>query len=206
MRVKGFIVKRLIVKKSMVKRFIARFLFLIGVSVGGLAQGDDHAPMDLENTLYMDVNGGRVVIKMRPDLAPKHVAQIKELTRQGFYNGLTFHRVIPGFVAQGGDPDGNGTGGSGRTIPAEFSDTKHQRGTVSMARAADPDSADSQFFICYADLPSLDGQYTVWGEVVKGMYLVDRIRPGTGANGMVLDQPTVIERMQVAADVEDEQS
>ncbi len=186
------------------KKFIARFLAIIGLSIGVPAevpaQGDDHA--DLENTLYMDVNGGRVVIKMRPDLAPQHVARIKELTRQGFYDGLTFHRVIPGFVAQGGDPDGNGTGGSGQNIPAEFSDAKHQRGTVSMARAADPDSADSQFYICYDDLPSLDGQYTVWGEVVKGMYLVDRIRPGSGANGMVLDKPTIIERMQVAADVE----
>ncbi len=186
-------------------RMIVRFFVVVlGVLIGVPAQGDDAVPMDPENTLYMDLQGGRVVIQMRPDLAPRHVKRIKELTRQGFYDGLTFHRVIPGFVAQGGDPDGNGTGGSGRTIPAEFSQAKHQRGTVSMARAANPDSGDSQFFICYADLPSLDGQYTIWGQVVKGMYLVDRIRPGTGANGEVLDKPSVIKQMRVAADVDDQ--
>ena len=163
---------------------------------------DENEAMDKDNTLYMDIKGGRVVIRMRPDLAPKHVARIKELVREGFYDGLTFHRVIPGFVAQGGDPLGNGTGGSGVNIPAEFSQAKHKRGTVAMARSQNPNSADSQFYIAYADLPSLDGQYTIWGEVTKGMHLVDRIRPGEGANGTVLSKPTIIERMQVAADVD----
>ena len=133
---------------------------------------------DLENTLYMDVPAGRVVIEMRPDLAPDTVAQIKELTRQGFYDGLVFHRVIDGFMAQTGDPKGNGTGGSGHKLKAEFSDEKHVRGTVSMARAQDPNSADSQFFICFAPAPFLDGKYTVWGKVVSGMEFIDAIKKG----------------------------
>src|SRR5438034_11680107 len=120
---------------------------------------------DAENTLYMDVPAGRVVIAMRPDLAPNHVAQIKELTRKGFYNGVVFHRVIDGFMAQTGDPTGTGRGGSGQKLAAEFSRERHRRGTVSMARSQSPDSADSQFFICFADSPWLDGQYTVWGTV-----------------------------------------
>lgn len=155
---------------------------------------------DLENTLYLDLSYGRVVIKMRPDLAPAHVARIKELTREGFYNGVVFHRVISGFMAQGGDPTGTGTGGSGKKIPAEFSKTaKHKRGTVSMARAQDPNSADSQFFICFEDSSFLDGQYTIWGEVVSGMEFVDQIKKGNGPNGMVA-YPDKIEKMQVAAD------
>ena len=133
---------------------------------------------DLENTLYMDVPTGRVVIEMRPDLAPKHVAQIKELTRRGFYDGVPFHRVMDGFMAQTGDPTGTGSGGSGKKIPAEFNAEKHVRGTVSMARAQDPNSADSQFFICFAPASFLDGQYTVWGEVVEGMEHVDALPKG----------------------------
>ncbi len=136
---------------------------------------------DLENTLYLDVPAGRVVIELRPDLAPKHVARIKELVRRGFYDGIVFHRVIDGFMAQTGDPKGNGTGGSGQNIPAEFSKEKHLRGTVSMARAQSPDSADSQFFICFAPASFLDGKYTIWGKV-------------TSAN------PDKIIKMQVAAD------
>src|SRR3954468_22888873 len=124
---------------------------------------------DLENTLYMDVPAGRVVIEMRPDLAPGHVAQIKTLTRKGFYDGVVFHRVIAGFMAQTGDPTGTGTGGSGNKLKAEFSKEPHVRGTVSMARAQDPNSADSQFFICLEPAPFLDGQYTVWGKVTSGM-------------------------------------
>ncbi|WP_075769263.1 peptidylprolyl isomerase [Aerophototrophica crusticola] len=155
--------------------------------------------MDLENTLYMDLEHGRVVIKLRPDLAPKHVARIKELTRQGFYDGLAFHRVIEGFMAQGGDPDGNGTGGSGQNIPAEFSREPHVRGTCSMARAASPNSADSQFFICFKDSRFLDGQYTVWGQVTEGMEAVDKIKRGQGRNGEVRD-PDKIVKLQVAAD------
>ena len=119
---------------------------------------------------------GRVLIEMRPDLAPKHVARIKELARQGFYDGTPFHRVIDGFMAQGGDPTGTGTGGSGFKLPAEFSSEKHLRGTVSMARSADYNSADSQFFICFAPTPSLDGKYTIWGRVIDGMDAVDQIK------------------------------
>src|ERR1700744_2968611 len=133
---------------------------------------------DLENTLYLDAPKGRVTIELRPDLAPGHVARIKELVRQGFYDGLKFHRVIPGFMAQTGDPKGDGTGGSGKKLKAEFSKAPHVRGTVSMARAASPDSGDSQFFICFAPAPFLDGQYTVWGKVTSGMENVDKIKRG----------------------------
>jgi peptidylprolyl isomerase len=115
---------------------------------------------------------------MRPDLAPSHVARIKELVREGFYDGVAFHRVIDGFMAQTGCPQGTGTGGSGRKLKAEFSKEKHTRGTVSMARAQNPDSADSQFFICFADSPWLNGQYTVWGKVTAGMENVDKIKRG----------------------------
>ena len=156
---------------------------------------------DLENTLYMDLKDGRVVIELRPDLAPNHVKRIKQLVRQKFYNGLTFHRVIAGFMAQGGDPDGNGTGGSGVNLPAEFSNEPHVRGTLSMARARHPDSADSQFFIVLARARHLDGQYTVWGQVTNGMKFVSKIKkadPGD-RSGMVEDPDKII-RMQVAAD------
>ncbi len=156
--------------------------------------------LDAENTLLMDLDYGRVVIKMRPDVAPKHVARIKELVRQGFYDGLTFHRVIAGFMAQGGDPLGNGTGGSGQNIPAEFSDVHHVRGTVSMARSNNPNSGDSQFFICFAPSPHLDGQYTVWGEVVEGMAYVGMIKRGRPRDGLVTDPDRII-KMRVAADV-----
>ncbi|MFC7332230.1 peptidylprolyl isomerase [Rhodocista pekingensis] len=156
--------------------------------------------MDLENTLYMDLPGGRVVIEMRPDLAPKHVAQIKELARKGFYDGTPFHRVIDGFMAQGGDPTGTGTGGSGKNIPAEFSREKHVRGTASMARAANPNSADSQFFICFAPAPFLDGQYTIWGQVTEGMEHVDAIKKGDSNRNGTVKEPDRIVKMQVAAD------
>lgn len=155
--------------------------------------------MDPENTLYLDLAGGRAVIQLRPDLAPGHVARIKELARSGFYDGLNFHRVIEGFMAQGGDPRGDGTGGSGKKLKAEFSREPHVRGTCSMARAASPDSADSQFFICFAAAPFLDGQYTVWGQVVEGMEHVDAIKRGEGRNGEVRN-PDKIVKMQVAAD------
>jgi peptidylprolyl isomerase len=131
-----------------------------------------------ENTLYLDVPAGRVVIALKPELAPNHVARIKELARQGFYDGIAFHRVIDGFMAQTGDPRGDGTGGSGKRLKAEFSKGKHVRGTASMARATSPDSADSQFFICFADAGFLDRQYTVWGKVVSGMENVDKIKRG----------------------------
>ena len=138
----------------------------------------DVASADLENTLYLDVPNGRVVIEMRPDLAPGHVAQIKELARRGFYDGVPFHRVIEGFMAQTGDPTGTGTGGSGKKLKAEFSKEKHARGVTSMARTNDPNSADSQFFIMLAAAPHLDGQYTIWGQVVDGMDHIDRITKG----------------------------
>lgn len=157
---------------------------------------------DLENTLYMDVPAGRVVIEMRPDLAPNHVAQIKRLTREGFYDGVPFHRVIAGFMAQTGDPAGTGTGGSGNKLKAEFSQEKHVRGTLSMARTADPNSADSQFFIMFAPAPHLDGQYTVWGKVVSGMEFVDAIKRGDPARNGVVSNPDKIIKMQVAADAE----
>jgi peptidylprolyl isomerase len=158
---------------------------------------------DLENTLYMDVPAGRVVIELRPDLAPKTVAHIKELTRRGFYDGLTFHRVIDGFMAQTGDPKGNGTGGSGQTVPAEFNQQAHfQRGTVGLARANDPNSGDSQFFICFKPASFLDGKYTIFGQVTQGMEYVDAIKRGDPNRNGQVDNPDRIIRMQIAADAE----
>jgi cyclophilin family peptidyl-prolyl cis-trans isomerase len=155
---------------------------------------------DLENTLYLDVPMGRVVIALKPDLAPTHVARIKELAREKFYDGIAFHRVIDGFMAQTGDPRGDGTGGSGRRLKAEFSNAKHVRGTASMARSQSPDSADSQFFICFAPAPFLDGKYTVWGEVVAGMEHIDAIRKGDDKDNGAVNDPDRIVRLQVAAD------
>src|SRR3954470_20576334 len=157
--------------------------------------------MDKENTLYIDLKDGRVVIEMRPDLAPKHVAQIKKLAREGKYDGVVFHRVIDGFMAQTGDPDGTGMGGMGDRLPAEFSKEPHGRGTVSMARTQDPNSARSQFFICFAPAPSLDGQYTVWGKVTSGMEFVDRIKKGAPGSGAVAPPADKMIKVQVAADV-----
>jgi peptidylprolyl isomerase len=131
-----------------------------------------------ENTLTLETTHGPVVIQMRPDLAPNHVARIKELVRDGFYDGVVFHRVIDGFMAQTGCPQGTGTGGSGKKLKAEFSREPHKRGTVSMARSQNPDSGDSQFFICFAESAWLNGQYTVWGQVVNGMENVDKIKRG----------------------------
>jgi peptidylprolyl isomerase len=131
-----------------------------------------------EDTLILETSKGPVTIQMRPDLAPQHVSRIKELVREGFYDGIVFHRVIDGFMAQTGCPHGTGTGGSGKKLKAEFSKAKHVRGTVSMARAQNPDSGDSQFFICFADAPFLNGQYSVWGEVTAGMENVDKIKRG----------------------------
>ena len=155
---------------------------------------------DTENALLIKTKDGDIIIELLPDVAPNHVARIKELVRQGFYNGLKFHRVIDGFMAQTGCPRGDGTGGSGHKLKAEFNRLQHKRGTVSMARAMDPDSADSQFFICFADCPWLDGQYTIWGNVVSGMEFVDLIKKGSGANGMV-SNPDIIISMSVIADL-----
>jgi peptidylprolyl isomerase len=174
--------------------------FLLALFIGVAPMTASAAP-DLENTIYLDLPAGRVVIQLRPDLAPNHVARIKELARKGFYDGLSFHRVIPGFMAQTGDPRGDGTGGSGQKIKAEFSQEHHIRGTVSMARAASPDSGDSQFFICFAPASYLDGQYTVWGQVISGMEFVDKIKAGSSSNNGAVSDPTKIVKMQVAADV-----
>lgn len=159
--------------------------------------------MDRENTLFLDLKDGRVVIELRPDLAPNHVARIKELVRQGYYDGLNFHRVIPGFMAQTGCPQGTGTGGSGQKLKAEFSRERHVRGTCSMARAASPDSADSQFFIMFDDSPHLDGKYSIWGKVAEGMDLVDSIKKGSSLRNGAVEEPDCIVRLQVAADVEE---
>ncbi len=157
---------------------------------------------NLEDTLYLDLKDGRVTIKMRPDLAPNHVARIKELVREGFYDGVVFHRVIDGFMAQTGDPTGTGRGGSGQHLDAEFSLEPHKRGTLSMARAQSPNSADSQFFIVFDDAGFLDNQYTVWGEVIDGMEHVDKIKKGDQAQNGAVDDPDKIIKMQVAADAE----
>ncbi len=133
---------------------------------------------DRENSLHIHLKDGLVVIRLRPDLAPKHVERIKELAREGFYDGIVFHRVIDGFMAQTGDPTGSGMGGSGKKLPAEFTKTPFDRGTVGMARSQDPNSGDSQFFICFAPAHFLNGQYTVWGEVTEGMDFVDAIKKG----------------------------
>ena len=134
---------------------------------------------DPENTLLLTVESGDVVIRLRPDLAPQHVARIKELAREGFYDGVVFHRVIDGFMAQGGDPSGTGMGGSDKPdLPAEFSSEPHVRGVCSMARTSNPNSANSQFFICFDDATFLDRQYTVWGEVVEGMENIDALPKG----------------------------
>jgi peptidylprolyl isomerase len=156
--------------------------------------------LDPENTVYMDIPEGRVVIQLRPDIAPKHVARVKELCAMHFYDGTPFHRVIEGFMAQGGDPTGTGTGGSKLpNVPAEFSKTAHfLTGTVGAARSGDPNSANSQFFIMFRPNPGLDGQYTIWGRVVEGMQYVDKIKRGDGPNGTVTDPDRII-KMRVAA-------
>ena len=140
----------------------------------------------MQEMLYLDLKDGRVEIELRPDLAPNHVQRIKELTEEGFYDGVVFHRVIPDFMAQTGDPTGTGTGGSKKpNLKAEFSSERHVRGTCAMAKSASPDSANSQFFICFAESPWLNGKYTVWGKVVSGMEHVDAIKKGDDSNGTV---------------------
>jgi peptidylprolyl isomerase len=152
----------------------------------------------MDNLVYMDLKDGRVEIELLPDLAPNHVARIKELVNQGFYNGIVFHRVIDGFMAQTGDPTGTGMGGSGKKIKAEFSKEPHVRGIVSMARSASPDSADSQFFIVLKDSKFLDNQYTVFGKVVSGMEFVDNIKKGKESQNGQVDNPDKIIKMEMA--------
>lgn len=158
----------------------------------------------LENTIYLQLKDGRVVIELRPDLAPEHVKRIKELTREGFYDGVVFHRVIEGFMAQTGDPTGTGMGGSKKpNLMAEFNSAKHIRGTLSMARAGDPNSANSQFFICFKPSGFLDNQYTVFGQVVEGMEFIDNIKKGNPNNNGSVTDPDKIISMKVAADVKE---
>ncbi len=183
---------------------MTRFLAILAVAlVTVMPLAARAATLDPENTIYLTLKTGRVVIKLRPDLAPNHVERIKQLTRAHFYDGLTFHRVIPGFMAQTGDPKGDGSGGSDLPdLRAEFKDSAHfLRGTVGAARTDDPDSANSQFFICLGDAQWLDGGYTVWGEVVEGMEFVDQIKAGTEANNGKVSNPDKIVKMEVAADV-----
>ena len=160
------------------------------------------ASADAQNTLYLDTDKGRVTIKLRPDLAPKHVEQIKALTKKGFYDGIVFHRVIDGFMAQTGDPTGTGTGGSDLPdLPAEFTNkAKFVRGTVGMARSSDPNSANSQFFIMFAPAPSLNGQYTIFGEVIDGMDVVDKIKKGSADDNGTVSNPDKIKTMRLATD------
>jgi peptidylprolyl isomerase len=165
-------------------------LAIAALAASGAAADD----ADPQNTLIMETKHGKVTIKLRPDLAPKHVAQIKALVARKFYDGLTFHRVIDGFMAQTGDPKGTGEGGSDLpNIPAEFTKTSFKRGTLGMARTDDPDSANSQFFICLADASFLNGKYTVFGEVTAGMDVVDKIKKGdAAANGAVTDPDKIV--------------
>jgi peptidylprolyl isomerase len=159
-------------------------------------------PNDPENTIIMELKTGPVTIALKPDVAPNHVARIKELTRAGFYDGIVFHRVIPGFMAQTGDPTGTGSGGSELPdLKSEFSNASHKRGTVSMARTNNPHSANSQFFICFDDAPWLDRQYTVWGQVTEGMEHIDAIKKGgEHNNGAISGAPDKIVKMRVGAD------
>ncbi len=174
------------------KHFLAALALLIAAAVPAAAQ----TASDPQNTIYLDTKDGRITIRLRPDLAPKHVAQIKALTKRGFYDGIVFHRVIPGFMAQTGDPTGTGTGGSDLPdLKAEFNAEPHVRGAVSMARTNDPNSANSQFFICFDDATFLDNQYTVWGKVVEGMENVDKIKRGEPVR-----DPDRIVSMRVMAD------
>jgi cyclophilin family peptidyl-prolyl cis-trans isomerase len=165
-----------------------------------LSLGAADAAPDPENTLLLTLEDGVAVIELRPDLAPKHVARIKELTRKGFYDGLVFHRVIEGFMAQGGDPTGTGTGGSDLpNLPAEFTNRyRFLRGVCGMARTGDPNSANSQFFIMFGPAPSLDNQYTIWGRVVAGMEAVDKIKRGDSARNGVVQNPDRIVRARIA--------
>ena len=173
-------------------------LALIGLALG-FAPLPASAAADLDNVLLLDLKDGRVTILLRPDLAPKHVERIKKLTRQGFYDGIVFHRVIDGFMAQTGDPTGTGTGASDEPdVPAEFTTkVKYGRGTVGAARSSDPNSANSQFFITFEPQPGLDGDYTIWGQVVDGMDAVDKIKRGEPPSN-----PDKIVKMQIASDAD----
>ena len=174
---------------------------VVNVGVAAPAPPAAVPALDPENTLNLDLStGGRVVIQLRPDVAPRHVERVKALARKGFYNGIVFHRVIDGFMAQTGDPTGTGMGKSDLpNIPAEFTSTPFKRGSVGMARSSEPNSANSQFFICYEGCGSLTGQYTLFGEVVSGMEVVDKIKKGSAADNGQVTNPDKIVKMQLAA-------
>jgi len=179
----------------------ARFWLLLIAALFGM-QGAATA-QDKENMLYLELKDGRVVIEIYPDKAPNHVKRIKELAREKFYDGIVFHRVIDGFMAQTGDPTGTGAGGSSKPdLRAEFNDVKHVEGVLSMARTMDPNSANSQFFIMLAPAPHLDGQYTAWGKVIKGMEHVHGIKKGSSSRNGAVDNPDKIVSLRVAADVD----
>jgi peptidylprolyl isomerase len=186
-------------------RLTRTFSLGLGLAMGVMTTGfvgsaAAQAP-DPQNTIILETKDGRVTIRLRPDLAPRHVEQIKTLTRRGFYDGVVFHRVIDGFMAQTGDPTGTGTGRSDLpNIPAEFSREPYRVGSVGMARAQDPNSANSQFFICYEGCGPLTGQYTIWGEVVSGMDVVRKIRKGDQARNGMVQNPDRIVRMRLLAD------
>ena len=184
-------------------RNILKLLLIFGFIMTATADEATAAP-DPENTLVMELEHGTVVIEMLPEVAPQHVARIKELTREGFYDGIVFHRVMDGFMAQTGDPTGTGRGGSGQNIDAEFSSEPYLRGTLGMARSQSPNSADSQFFITLAPARFLDNQYTVWGRVIEGMDAVDQIKKApAGSQSGTVDDPDKVIRMRVKADIED---
>ena len=186
------------------RKFIL-YIFSLFIFFNNLANAEESLYManDPENTIQIELKDGNVIIELLSDVAPNHVNQIKELTREGFYDGVPFHRVIPGFMAQTGDGQfGNGTGGSSKPdLMQEFNSTSPVRGTVSMARTQDPNSANSQFFICFGSTPHLDGQYTVFGQVVSGMEYVDNIKEGSGSNGEVSD-PDLMISVKVLSDIE----
>lgn len=168
------------------------------------SNNDSESALKLENTLYLELKDGKVVIELLPDIAPKHVARIKELAREKFYDGIVFHRVIEGFMAQTGDPTGTGMGGSEKDdLEAEFSDYPHDRGVVSMARSSSPNSANSQFFIVLEDSHFLDGKYTVFGKVVEGMEFVDAIKKGNARQNGTVEDPDAIISLRVAADIKE---
>ncbi len=176
------------------RRLLGLTLALLALSAPARAQ--QPAARDPQNTVIMELKTGKVTIELRPDIAPKHVARVKQLVKEGFYNGIKFHRVIPGFMAQTGDPTGTGSGGSKYPdLPAEFTPTPFERGTIGAARTANPNSANSQFFICFTHVPHLNGQYTVWGRVVDGMTHIDAV-----AKGEPPPTPDTIKKMYLLAD------
>jgi peptidylprolyl isomerase len=180
------------------RNFLIMTLSMVGLLM--TIPGDRALALDPQNTVYMDLKDGRVTIELEPKLAPRTVARFKELVQAHFYDGLTFHRVIPGFMAQTGDPKGDGTGGSGTNVPAEFSKEHFGRGSLGFARSQDPDSGDSQFFICFDEAEWLDGKYTFFGKVVDGMDHIDNIKAGSKQNnGQISGAPDKIIHMSLAA-------